>query len=95
MTEMGLVKGLLTLPVAPYRGVLWIAERCQEAAEDEAAGASVADRMQQLHDDHRAGLLTEDELADAEAALLDELAADADGRFQTMPLERRDGEEER
>lgn len=92
---MGLVKGVLTLPLAPYRGVLWIAERCQEVAEDEAAGASLVDRMQQLHEDHRAGLLTDDELADAEAALLDELAADADGRFQTMPLERRGGEEER
>jgi hypothetical protein len=92
---MGLVKGLLTLPLAPYRGVLWIAERCQEAAEDEAAGASVTDRMRQLHEDHRAGWLTDDELADAEAALLDELAADADGRLQTLPLQRGGGEEER
>jgi hypothetical protein len=92
---MGLVKGLLTLPLAPYRGVLWIAERCEEAAEAEAPGTSVMDRMQQLDEDHRAGLLTDDERADAEAALLDELAADADGRFQTTPLEGRGHEEER
>ncbi|MBO0685753.1 MAG: hypothetical protein J2P45_21565, partial [Candidatus Dormibacteraeota bacterium] len=62
---------------------------------DEAAGTSVMDRMQQLDEDHRAGLLTDDERADAEAALLDEMAADPGGRFQTMPLERRGGEEER
>lgn len=92
---MGLVKGLLTMPLAPYRGVLWIAERCEQVAEDEAADTSVMDRMQQLQEDHRAGLLTDEERDDAEAALLDELAADQGGRFQTMPLERRGDEEER
>ena len=91
---MGLVKGLLTLPLAPYRGVLWIAERCEEVAEDEAGGTSVMDRMQQLQEDHRAGLLTDEEMEDAEAALLDELAADAGGQFQTVPFERRQGDEE-
>ncbi|MBO0683754.1 MAG: hypothetical protein J2P45_11395, partial [Candidatus Dormibacteraeota bacterium] len=69
--------------------------RCEEVAEDEAGGTSVMDRMQQLQEDHRAGLLTDEEMEAAEAALLDELAADADGRFQTMPLDQRGGEEER
>jgi hypothetical protein len=30
---MGLITGLLTLPLAPVRGTAWIAERIQERAE--------------------------------------------------------------
>ena len=33
---MGLVTGLLTLPLAPVRGTMWIAEKLLEAAEQEA-----------------------------------------------------------
>ena len=32
---MGLITGLLTLPLAPVRGTVWLAERIQEAAEEE------------------------------------------------------------
>ena len=32
---MGLITGILTLPLAPVRGTVWIAERLQEAAEEE------------------------------------------------------------
>ena len=32
---MGLITGLLTLPLAPVRGTVWLAERIQEQAEDE------------------------------------------------------------
>jgi hypothetical protein len=30
---MGLIKGLLTLPLAPVRGTVWVAEQVQEEAE--------------------------------------------------------------
>ena len=30
---MGLITGLLTLPLAPVRGVVWLAEQIQEHAE--------------------------------------------------------------
>ncbi|HJQ74041.1 MAG TPA: gas vesicle protein GvpG [Gaiellaceae bacterium] len=50
---MGLVGGLLTLPLAPARGLVWVVE--QVVAEAEA----------QLHDPARIRA----ELADAEAAL--------------------------
>ncbi len=30
---MGLITGLLTLPLAPVRGVAWVAEKLQEQAE--------------------------------------------------------------
>lgn len=33
---MGLITGLLTLPLAPVRGTVWLAERIQEQAEQEA-----------------------------------------------------------
>ena len=32
---MGLITGILTLPLAPVRGVAWVAERVQEQAEAE------------------------------------------------------------
>ena len=32
---MGLIMGLLTLPLAPVRGTVWLAERIQEQAERE------------------------------------------------------------
>lgn len=32
---MGLISGLLLLPLAPVRGVGWVADRLIEAAEDE------------------------------------------------------------
>jgi len=30
---VGLITGLLTLPLAPVRGTVWLAERIQEQAE--------------------------------------------------------------
>jgi ribosome assembly protein YihI (activator of Der GTPase) len=32
---MGLITGILTLPLAPVRGVVWVAERVREQAEAE------------------------------------------------------------
>jgi len=32
---MGLLTGLLTLPLAPVRGVVWVAEQVQQQAEQE------------------------------------------------------------
>ena len=32
---MGLITGLVTLPLAPVRGVVWVAERVLEQAESE------------------------------------------------------------
>ncbi|MGW3819836.1 gas vesicle protein GvpG [Streptomyces sp. NPDC005046] len=32
---MGLITGLLTLPIAPVRGVVWVAEKLNDAAERE------------------------------------------------------------
>ena len=63
---MGLITGLLTLPLAPVRGTVWIAEQIQEQAEGELydEGAIQA----QLHRDRasarRRARSTTTELAD-------------------------------
>ena len=41
---MGLFTGLLTLPLAPIRGTVWIAEQLQAEAERELYGAQSARR---------------------------------------------------
>ncbi|MFD4990172.1 gas vesicle protein GvpG [Streptomyces sp. NPDC058374] len=38
---MGLITGLLTLPLAPVRGVAWIADRLEETAERETSDPAV------------------------------------------------------
>ena len=75
---MGVITGLLTLPLAPYRGVVWIAEVVEEVAEEESL-ASLADRLQRLHEDHRDGLLNDEELAEAERQVLKEFGDETEG----------------
>ncbi|MFJ8622260.1 c-type cytochrome biogenesis protein CcmI [Kitasatospora sp. NPDC093550] len=38
---MGLISGLLTLPLAPVRGVIWVAERLSEQARRELTDPAV------------------------------------------------------
>jgi hypothetical protein len=49
---MGLLTGLLTLPLAPVRGTIWIAERLLEEAERELNDPAAIE--QQLVDAERA-----------------------------------------
>lgn len=71
---MGLISGLLTLPLAPVRGTVWIAERLQEQAELELYDET-AIRMGLLELDRarETGELNEDEIAAAEDALIERL----------------------
>jgi hypothetical protein len=73
---MGLFTGLLTLPLAPVRGTVWLAERIQEQAEGElydesAIRAGLAD----LEDAVREGRLDPEEAREAEDALIERLMA--------------------
>jgi len=54
---------------------------------DEEALASVTDRLERLHEDHREGLLTDDELADAEREVLREFGDEAEqfGTEEELP----------
>lgn len=72
---MGLITGLLTLPLAPVRGTAWLAERIQEQAEAELYDESSM-RVGLLELEAReAGELDEEEIAEAEDALAERLMA--------------------
>ena len=69
---MGLVTGLLTLPFAPVRGVLWVIELVREEAERRYYDpAEIRRQLDQVDQARRSG-----ELSDAECAVIeDELLA--------------------
>jgi hypothetical protein len=73
---VGLITGLLTLPLAPVRGTVWIAERILEQAEAEMddEGAIVA-RLMEIDAAREAGEISEQEAAEAEDILLERLIA--------------------
>lgn len=73
---MGLITGLLTLPLAPVRGTVWLAERIQEQAEAELYDEDVI-RAQLMEIDaaREAGEIDEDEATQAEDQLLERLIA--------------------
>lgn len=73
---MGLITGLLTLPLAPVRGTVWLAEKIQEQAERELYDESaIRDGLLQLEAARQAGTMDEQELAAAEDALIERLIA--------------------
>jgi hypothetical protein len=73
---MGLITGLLTLPLAPIRGTMWIAERIQEQAEAELYDESAVQAgLLELEALREAGEIDEDELREAEDALIERLIA--------------------
>lgn len=71
---MGLLTGLLTLPLAPVRGAAWLAGRLEEQAEaelyDESAIRAGLLELEELRD---RGELDETELTQAEDALVQRL----------------------
>jgi Gas vesicle protein G len=73
---MGLISGLLLLPLAPVRGTVWLAERVQEQAERELYDEdAIRARLTELEEARRAGEIDEEELAAAEDVLLERLVA--------------------
>jgi hypothetical protein len=73
---MGLITGLLTLPLAPVRGVMWVGEQLQHEAERELdQPARLRRELAALQAALERGELDEDEFERREDALLDELEA--------------------
>ncbi|GAA1523612.1 gas vesicle protein GvpG [Actinomadura kijaniata] len=73
---MGLFSGLVTLPLAPVRGVMWLAEVLKEQAEAQLYDPGrIAAEMQQVADDVANGVITEEEAAEREEELLARLRA--------------------
>jgi Gas vesicle protein G len=73
---MGLLTGLLTLPLAPVRGTIWVAEQLAAEAERQLDNETSLRRLlAEAERDFELGLLTEDEFEAIEDALLDRLEA--------------------
>lgn len=68
---MGLISGLLTLPLAPVRGTVWLAERIQEQAERELYDESaIRTGLLEIEHARATGELDERELDEAEDVLI-------------------------
>jgi hypothetical protein len=71
---MGLITGLLTLPIAPVRGVAWIAEKVAEQAEAELYDESnITRELAELDAAHERGEIGEEQYDAYADELLDRL----------------------
>jgi hypothetical protein len=68
---MGLFMGLLTLPLAPVRGVVWVAEVLRDEAERQLYDpAAIRRKLAQVEEARASGELSDDEAAELENELL-------------------------
>ena len=73
---MGLLSGLLLLPLAPLRGTIWVAEKiAQEAARELDDETTIRRRLAEAERDLELGLLSAEEYEAIEDDLLDRLEA--------------------
>ena len=79
---MGLITGILGLPLAPLRGTMAIAELLKEQAEAEMYNpANIRAQLEEIDRQREAGLLDEDEAEEWEDELVARLMqANAQGR---------------
>jgi hypothetical protein len=71
---MGLFTGLLTLPLAPVRGVAWVAEQVAEQAELELYDEGrITRELAAVELAHEAGEIGDDELSERVDLLLERL----------------------
>ena len=73
---MGLLTGLLGLPLAPVRGVVWLAEQIRDHAEEQHYDpVRIRADLERVDEARRAGEISEDEAAELENELLQRLMA--------------------
>ncbi|MFG2669317.1 gas vesicle protein GvpG [Streptomyces sp. DT20] len=73
---MGLITGLLTLPIAPVRGVVWVAEKLNDTAERELHDPAVLrTQLAVLNQELESGDISLEEFEREEERLLDRLHA--------------------
>ncbi len=71
---MGLISGLLTLPLAPVRGVAWVAEQVNDQAEQELYDeGKIMRELAAVELAHDAGEIDDDTLAQQVDMLLERL----------------------
>jgi len=69
---VGLITGLLTLPLAPVRGVAWVSEMLAEEAQRELAELESPQRaLAELEAARAAGELTDEQFEELEAELIE------------------------
>lgn len=77
---MGLISSLFTWPVAPVRGVSWVAEQVLEEAERQWSDPAVVHAALRDVDERRAsGEITEEEAAELEEELVARLVSRGQG----------------
>ena len=90
---MGLFTGLLTLPLAPVRGVAWVAEQVADEVERELYDEDrIRSELLQLEMEAEDGLIGDEERRMREDELLQRLAV-AQERRQEMPIDAREDPE--
>jgi hypothetical protein len=71
---MGIVSGLLGLPLAPVRGVVWLAQQIQDQAEQQYYDpARIRAELEWVDEARRTGELSAEECAERENELLQRL----------------------
>lgn len=71
---MGLLTGLLTLPLAPLRGTLWLAEQlAEQAARELGDETTLRRRLAEAERDFELGHLSEEEYEAVEDELLERI----------------------
>jgi hypothetical protein len=74
---VGLITGLLTLPLAPVRGTVWLAQIIQAEAQsyEQLDEASILAALDQLEMARQVGDFSEEEIEQAEDELVEQLMA--------------------
>lgn len=71
---MGLITGILGLPLAPLRGTVWIAEQIRQQAEDELYDpATIRSQLEEVDLARQSGELSDDEATRLEDELVERL----------------------
>jgi hypothetical protein len=71
---VGLLTGLLGLPLAPVRGVVWLAEQVRDHAEEQFYDpVRIRAQLERVDEARRAGEISEEEAVELENELLQRL----------------------
>jgi chorismate mutase len=71
---VGLITGILGLPLAPVRGTIWVAEQIRQQAEDELYDpARIREQLEAVDRARTEGNLTDDEATRLEDELVERL----------------------
>jgi chorismate mutase len=71
---VGLITGILGLPLAPLRGTIWVADQIRQQAEDELYDpATIRSQLEEVDRARQAGELSDEEATRLEDELVERL----------------------